>query len=57
MNAKLVMKSLFFSLLLVNVLSLTAQEKKDVQESVKDTIKTSTSLRRLLLKDSARVSR
>ena len=38
MNAKLVMKSLFFSLLLVNVLSLTAQEKKDVQESVKDTI-------------------
>ena len=57
MNAKLVMKSLFFSLLLVNVLSLTAQEKKDVQESVKDTIKTSTSLRRLLLKDSDRVSR
>ena len=57
MNAKLVMKSLFFSLLLLNVLSLTAQEKKDVQESVKDTIKTSTSLRRLLLKDSDRVSR
>ena len=55
MNGKLVIQ-LFFFFLLTPTFTLRAQQDTP-QEKVKDTVRTSTSLRRLLLKDSDRISR
>ena len=56
MNGKLFIK-LFFFFFILHAFEGFAQEKDTVQEKAKDTIKTSRSLRRLLLKDSDRISR
>ena len=55
MNGKLFIK-LFFFFFMLHAFEAFAQEK-DTTEKKKDTIKTSRSLRRLLLKDSDRISR
>ena len=56
MNGKLFIKLFFFFFLLASAVS--AQEKDAIaQAKTKDTIKTSPSLRRLLLKDSEKISR
>ena len=56
MNGKLFIK-LFFFFFILHAFEGFAQEKDTAQEKAKDTIKTSRSLRRLLLKDSDRISR
>ena len=56
MNRKLVAK-LFFFFLLSSTFIVKGQENEQVQGKAKDTIKTSKSLRHLLLKDSDRISR
>ncbi|MEB3076187.1 cell surface protein SprA [Capnocytophaga gingivalis] len=56
MNGKLFIK-LFFFFFILHAFEVSAQEKDTAQEKAKDTIKTSRSLRRLLLKDSDRISR